>query len=242
MPHVTKNKIFSLLPISTENEYRKCRAFLKDFLIENDLLGEQFLNKAGRERIKQSLTETLQTVDHSKVPRVILNASASSDGMRALLLFSRMINRVFRNQLWRRSHRSGDANLQVSLSVQVPHPKPLPEDCDIYVFNLAYQGHDAVTPVTEILKDGASQPITYQDLDFCRWKNILRGECGFDESLHSIACSLLVPPSPSPQYVVLQGGCSWQNAIMEMINAGKAHCVFWMERSEFEYDESMGDV
>jgi hypothetical protein len=29
---------------------------------------------------------------------------------------------------------------------------------------------------------------------------------------------------------------------MEMINAGKAHCVFWMERSEFEYDESMGDV
>jgi hypothetical protein len=110
------------------------------------------------------------------------------------------------------------------------------------VFNLAYQGHDAVTPVTEILKDGASQPITYQDLDFCRWKNILHGECGFDESLHSIACSLLVPPSPSPQYVVLQGGCSWQNAIMEMINAGKPHCVFWMERSEFEYDESMGDV
>jgi hypothetical protein len=235
----TKRKIVSLLSISAEEEYQECRAFLKDVLAERGLLGENFKWKASIERLNHSLTENFQTADHSKVPKAILDASASSDGMKALAEFSMHINAAFCNtrlQRQARLNQSRDPDLQASLSlpsVQAPHQKPLPEDCTLHLFNLAYEGQDTVTTVTQVLKDGASRPITYQDLDLCRWKSILREECGFDESLHALACSLLVPPSLSPCHVVLQGECSWQNAILEMMKAGKTYCVFWMERKNF---------
>jgi hypothetical protein len=94
--------------------------------------------------------------------------------------------------------------------------------------NLFHLGRDALSAMTQVLKDGASQPITPQDLDFCRWKDILREECGFDETCHSLGCSL-VSIIPQPHYFVLRDECSWQAAILAMTNAGLTQCVFWME-------------
>jgi hypothetical protein len=80
--------------------------------------------------------------------------------------------------------------------------------------------------VTQVLKDGASQPITHQDLDFSRWKDMLREECGYDESHHLLACSL--PATSTSYYVVLQNEGTWQSAILDMTNAGLTQCVFRM--------------
>jgi hypothetical protein len=94
------------------------------------------------------------------------------------------------------------------------------------VENLVHPDLNCLGAVTQVLKDGASQPITHQDLDFSRWKDILREECGYDESYHLLACFL--PATPAPYYVVLQNEGSWQSAILDMTNAGFTRCVFRM--------------
>ncbi|KAN0076163.1 hypothetical protein V8E54_006305 [Elaphomyces granulatus] len=223
MPRWTKTKVISHLQLTTD-EFEQCRDFLEDLLSESGLLGEDFRKSPGTQRIEDLLAETLQITDHNKVPTPILHASASSHGMRGLVGFSLIINNDYRRR------QSEDANLLLSLSVpsvQAPHRTPLLENCTIVVDNLVYQDFNSVRAVTQVLKDGASQPITHRDLDFCRWKDILCEECGFDESYHLLAYSL--PDTPAPYHFVVQNECSWQSAILNMANAGLTRCVFRME-------------
>ncbi|KAN0085394.1 hypothetical protein V8E54_001861 [Elaphomyces granulatus] len=109
--------------------------------------------------------------------------------------------------------------------IQTSHQAPLLEDCTIHVFNMAYRDQNTSTTVTQVLKDGASQPITVQDLDFDRWKDILRTDCWFDEAHHLLACALVAIPEPFCLPVLDEW--SWHYAISNMTNAG-SHCIFWM--------------
>jgi hypothetical protein len=109
--------------------------------------------------------------------------------------------------------------------IWISHQAPLLEDCTIHVFNMTYQGQNISITVNQVLKDGASQPITVQDLDFDRWKDILRTYCRFDEAHHLLACALVTIPEPS--CLLVQDEWSWHAAISNMTNAG-SHCIFWM--------------
>ena len=100
------------------------------------------------------------------------------------------------------------------------------EDCSIYINNLVYPSRNISRRATELLKDGAYGTITYRDLDFRRWKDIIRVECGFDEAHHSLDCSLLAVPMP--HRFVVPDECSWQAAIWEMTSSGLPYCVFRM--------------
>jgi hypothetical protein len=88
----TRGKIIAHLQLSDE-EYEECWGFLEGFLAENGLLGQNFRKAGTRSRlIEHTLMKTLQTKDHREVPSVILNRSASCEGMRGLAGFSMKIN------------------------------------------------------------------------------------------------------------------------------------------------------
>ncbi|KAN0074326.1 hypothetical protein V8E54_008263 [Elaphomyces granulatus] len=109
--------------------------------------------------------------------------------------------------------------------IQTSHQAPLLEDRTIHVFNMVFHGLNALTTVSQVLKDGASQPITVQDLDFVRWKNILQTTCWFDETRHLLACSVVTIPEPC--CFMVEDEWSWHAAISNMTNAG-SHYIFWM--------------
>ncbi|KAN0074312.1 hypothetical protein V8E54_008249 [Elaphomyces granulatus] len=104
------------------------------------------------------------------------------------------------------------------------------EDCTIFVDNWVYRGRHSLTSVIHVLKDGASQPMTHQDLDFCRWIAILRMECGFDEAYHSLMYYSPTITMPD-HYFEFRDESSWQAAILEMANSGLTRFVFYMEYS-----------
>jgi hypothetical protein len=198
----------------------ECRDFLEDFLSKNGLLGENFQDTKSQP-IEDALRETLRTADHNEVPSPILNGLASPDDMHELVGLSLRINASYLDKLRARARRHSDLP-----SVQAPCQKSLLENCTIFLDNRVHPRLNSLRAAFHILKDGASGPITHQDLDFSRWKDVLRKDCGYNESSHLLACSL--PATPTPYYVVLQNECSWQSAILDMTNAGYACCVFHM--------------
>ena len=103
------------------------------------------------------------------------------------------------------------------------------EDCSIYINNLVYPSQNISVKATSLQKDGSSGPITYQDLDFRLWKDIIRVECGFDEAHHSLHFSLLT--IPMPHSFVVRDECSWQAAIWHMNSSGLTYCIFRMDFS-----------
>jgi hypothetical protein len=212
----TISKFISDFQLNKE-EFKECRDFLEDLLSKNGLLGANFRN--GSRPIEDALSETLRTADHNEVPSPILNISTSSNGMYHLVIFLQRINTSYIG-LRRRQSRHEDLP-----SVQAPH-QTLLENCTILVENLVHPDLNSSRVVAQFLKAGASRPITHQDLDFSRWKDILREECGYDESYHLLSC--LLPATPTPYYVVLQNEGSWQSAILDMTNAGSTRCVFRM--------------
>ncbi|KAN0074292.1 hypothetical protein V8E54_008229 [Elaphomyces granulatus] len=206
------SQFVSHFQLSTK-ESQECVYFLEDFLSKNGLLGANFEDTKSRP-IEDALKETLRTANHNEVPSPILNSLTSPYDMRELVELSLRINS---------SYRARYADLP---SVQVPHQKQSLENCTILVDNLVHPRLNSLSVVSQVLKDGASQPITHQDLDFSRWKDLLCEECGYDESYHLLECFL--PATPTPYCVVLQNEGSWQSAILDMTNAGLTRCVFRM--------------
>jgi hypothetical protein len=72
-------------------EYEECWDFLKHLLITTGLLGQNF-KKISSRLIEYSLMKTIQNIDHNEVPSVILDCSASYDGMFGLVGLSLIIN------------------------------------------------------------------------------------------------------------------------------------------------------
>ncbi|KAN0074308.1 hypothetical protein V8E54_008245 [Elaphomyces granulatus] len=243
-PRWTKSRFTSRFQLS-EEEYKGCRNFLEHFLTESGQLGK----RNSGQLIQYSLMETLRTKAHNEVPSAILKCSTSCDDMHWLVGFSIQVNSEYvtkgrkqgRGQQSRQSspilhmHAEPSSNTEAQWQIQAPHQdealpgweKPKLENCTLFVCNSAHPGRDALSPVTQVLKDGASQPLTHQDLDFCRWKDILCEECNFDESFNSIGCSVVGRPYPC--YVAVRNEPAWQAAILDMTNAGLTQCAFWME-------------
>jgi hypothetical protein len=234
-PRWTKSRFTSRFQLS-EEEYKGCRNFLEHFLTESGQLGK----RNSSQLIQYSLMETLRTKAHNEVPSAILRCSTSCDDMHWLVGLSMQVNNEYVakgrkqercQQSWQFSptfhmHAEPLSNTEPQWHIQAPHQKSL-QNCTLFVCNSAHPGRDSLSSVAQVLKDGASQPLTHQDLDFCRWKDILCEECDFDESFNSIGCSIV--STPYPFSVKLRSEPSWQAAILDMTNAGLTQCAFWME-------------